>query len=200
MHAIANPATSPNALPFLYDLLMRKDPETAEHSTRVMHYAGALAQAVGISGSALAIVRDAALLHDVGKVYVPDELLNAPGPLDATEMALVRTHVSRSEEILRRFADEHIAEVARVAGAHHEWFDGSGYPRRLDGERIPRAARIIAICDAFDAMTAGRRYSAPRSIGRAVEELMACSGRQFDPELVCAFVRIVNARRFIVCS
>lgn len=183
-----------SGLSLLATLLRQKDNATSKHCDRVMHYAVRVGTQVGVIGKALDTLRNAALLHDVGKIHVPDDILNYPGPLDATSLALVRTHALRGEEILRRFTDPHVQDIARIAGAHHEWFDGSGYPRGLRGENIPLAARIIAICDAFDAMTAGRQYQPPRSHDAAAEELMAFAGRQFDPRLVSAFVATLDVQ------
>lgn len=165
-----------------------------------MLYAGHIANAMGLAQPAVTIVRHASLVHDVGKVHVPDWILNYPGKLDEASMALVRTHALRGEEILRRFPGRHMQDVSILVGAHHERFDGTGYPRRLPGETIPLGARIIAVCDAFDAMTASRCYRLPLSYERALDELVACAGTQFDPDVVTAFVSLTNARIFRISS
>lgn len=165
-----------------------------------MWYAGRMAHAMNFAKPAIEAVRHAALVHDVGKVHVPDSILNHPGKLDEASMELVRTHALRGEEILRRFPGPHMREVATLVGAHHERFDGTGYPRGLRGEAIPLGARIISVCDAFDAMTAGRCYRPVWSYGRAVEELIASAGTQFDPDVVTAFISIIDDRIFRISS
>lgn len=197
---VGSTARIADAFPLLTSLLAQKDRHTADHCSRVMWYAARMADAMNLAKSTIRAVRHAALVHDVGKVHIPDGILNYPGKLDDASMKLVRTHALRGEEILRRFPGQHMREVATLVGAHHERFDGTGYPRRLRGGAIALGARIIAVCDAFDAMTAGRCYRVPRSHGRAIEELIACAGTQFDPDVVTAFVSIVDDQRFRVSS
>ncbi|MBV8654738.1 MAG: HD domain-containing protein [Candidatus Eremiobacteraeota bacterium] len=177
-----------DSVPLLKILLEQKNRATAEHCERVMRYSVQLACEAGVTGDAMHAVANGALLHDIGKLHVPSDLLAYPGPLEDDAMALVRTHALRGEDLLRRFPGLRMKDIARIVGAHHEWFDGSGYPRGLAARAIPYGARIVAICDAFDAMTAGRCYQRPRSYAAAIEELVACSGTQFDPELVRTFV------------
>lgn len=181
-----------NVLPLLTSLLAQKEGHTAGHSARVRRCVGRTAGVLGLSKAAVGIVRDAAVLHDIGKVHIPDDLLNYPGKLDAASMELLRSHVVRGEEILRRFPGPRMREVATLAGAHHERFDGSGYPRGLSGDAIPLGARIIAVCDAFDAMTAVRSYRSRLTRERAIEELIARAGTQFDPDVVTAFISITG--------
>jgi putative two-component system response regulator len=145
---------------------------------------------------AVGVVRQAAVLHDIGKVHIPDEILNFPGKLDSASMELLRSHALRGEEILQRFPGGRMREIATIAGTHHERFDGSGYPRGLSGDAIPIGARIIAVCDAFDAMTAVRSYRRPWGRERAVEELIARAGTQFDPDVVAAFISTIGMRIF----
>ena len=189
-----------DAFPLLTSLLAQKDRHTADHCSRVMWFAGRTAAALGLAKPTVNAVRQAALVHDVGKVHVPDSILNYPGKLDEISMELVRTHALRGEEILRRFPERHMREIATLVGAHHERLDGTGYPRRLRGEAIPLGARIIAVCDAFDAMTGGRCYRPTWNYGRATEELIACAGTQFDPDVVTAFISIVDERIFRISS
>lgn len=165
-----------------------------------MWFAGRTAAALGLATPRVNALRQAALVHDVGKVHVPDNILNYPGRLDEVSMDLVRAHALRGEEILCRFPGDHMREVATLVGAHHERFDGTGYPRQLRGSAIPLGARIIAVCDAFDAMTAGRCYRPIWNYGRATEELIACAGTQFDPDVVTAFISIVDERIFRISS
>lgn len=187
-------------LPLLTSLLAQKDGRTADHSSRVRRNAGRTAGVLGLSKSAVGIVRQAAVLHDIGKVHIPNDVLNYPGKLDPASMELLRSHALRGEEILRRFPGGHMHEVATLAGAHHERFDGAGYPRGLSGDAIPIGARIIAVCDAFDAMTAVRSYRPAWTRERAIQELIARAGTQFDPEVVSAFISITGVRIFRTSS
>jgi putative nucleotidyltransferase with HDIG domain len=190
----------PDALPLLTSLLKQKDRHTADHCSRVMWYAGRIAYAMDLPEAAVDVVRHASLLHDVGKVHIPDAILNHPGKLDDSSMELVRSHALRGEEILQRFPGSHMREVAKLVGAHHERFDGTGYPRGTKGNGISLGARIIAVCDAFDAMTAGRCYRAGCSFNRAIEELAVCAGTQFDPDVVSTFISINDERTFRISS
>jgi len=189
-----------DAFPLLTSLLSQKDRHTADHCSRVMWYAARMGHAMNLPKPTVSILRHAALVHDVGKVHVPDDILNYPGKLDDASMELVRTHALRGEEILRRFPGNQMRDVATLVGAHHERFDGTGYPRGLRAEAIPLGARIIAVCDAFDAMTGGRCYRPATSHGQAIEELVACAGTQFDPDVVTAFISIVDERIFRISS
>jgi HD-GYP domain-containing protein (c-di-GMP phosphodiesterase class II) len=131
------------------------------------------------------------MLHDIGKLRVPDHILTKPGPLTADEEAIVRLHTVWGERILADGDGYGIAR--RVVRWHHENFDGSGYPDGLRYDRIPHEARIVRIADAFDAMTHGRRYQAARDLEWAADELLRCSGQQFDPDLVRVFLDVLSA-------
>jgi HD-GYP domain-containing protein (c-di-GMP phosphodiesterase class II) len=136
----------------------------------------------------------AAELHDVGKMAVPDEILNKPGPLDRVEMGFIRQHTIVGERILA--AAPSLSPVARIVRASHERWDGSGYPDGLKGEAIPLAARIVAACDAYYAMTSDRPYQAAVPRVDALAELRRCAGTHFDPavvEAVCAEVESGHA-------
>jgi response regulator RpfG family c-di-GMP phosphodiesterase len=151
---------------------------------------GALAQRVarrlGMSGEQLDELARAAALHDVGKVGVPDAILSKPGPLDPQEWSFMRQHTVLGERILS--AAPALRPVATIVRATHERWDGSGYPDGLRGEAIPLAARIVAVCDAFDAMTTDRCYRPAHSLEVAREELRRAAGAQFDPQVVEAFL------------
>ena len=127
----------------------------------------------------------AAELHDVGKMAIPDEILHKAGPLTQEEWTFVRRHTMIGERILS--AAPALLPVAKIVRASHEHWDGSGYPDGIAGEEIPLGARIVAVCDAFDAMTTHRPYRDARSVEEALEELRACAGTQFDPAVVDAF-------------
>ena len=146
-----------------------------------------------MTGADLDDLARAALLHDVGKVAIPDAILAKPGALDKLEWALMHEHTLIGERILS--ASPALRPVAPVVRASHERFDGRGYPDGISGERIPLAARVIAVCDAFDAMVSERPYSPPIPLEDALDELSRCAGTQFDPAVVRAFCAELAADR-----
>jgi HD-GYP domain-containing protein (c-di-GMP phosphodiesterase class II) len=159
-----------------------KDEQTGDHLRRVQLTAEELARATGAGDELAADIGRAAMLHDVGKLHVPDGILQKRGPLTEDEWVIVRNHTVWGEQIL---GDSEGFELARrVARWHHENVDGSGYPDGLRGDLIPLEARIVRIADSFDAMTNRRPYSKPRTWDAAIEELFRYRGTQFDPELV----------------
>lgn len=167
-----------------------KDTDTGEHIRRVQLTSEELAIAAGLEPNAAAQVGWAAMLHDVGKLHVPDTILLKPGRLSAEEWAIMRMHPTWGEEIL---CDGQGFELARrIARWHHENLDGSGYPDGLRGVQIPLEARIVRITDSFDAMTNRRPYAAPRSLDEAIEELRRCRGTMFDPDLVDLMVKLLE--------
>ncbi|HVM31339.1 MAG TPA: HD domain-containing phosphohydrolase [Candidatus Limnocylindrales bacterium] len=170
-----------------------KDGHTGDHVTRVQTLSEDLALAVGFSRSVAHEIGWSAMLHDVGKLHVPDAVLLKPGPLDEEEWLIIRQHSAWGAEILANGAGFELAR--RIARWHHENFDGSGYPDGLRGERIPLEARLVRIVDAFDAMTHRRPYHDPRTFDWAIEELKRCSGRHFDPELLGLFVDLATSGR-----
>jgi diguanylate cyclase (GGDEF)-like protein len=172
------------------DVLLRtmqaKQPDLDEHSSEVATLAVRVARRLGLSGEELDEIARAAELHDVGKVGIPDAILNKPGPLDSTEWEYMHQHTILGERILN--AAPALRPVARLVRASHERWDGTGYPDRLAGEQIPLGARIVAVCDAYEAMTADRPYRRALSVAAARDELRAMSGRQFDPSVLEAFL------------
>jgi putative nucleotidyltransferase with HDIG domain len=162
-----------------------KDPYTYGHSKRVAAFSEMIGRAIGLSNDELTSLHAAGLLHDIGKVGVPDAVLTKPAKPTKDEWKLIRQHPTEGARIV-----SHVRELARLIPAirhHHEWHDGTGYPDGLKGEAIPLGARIISIADAFDTMTTKRTYREVVSWGEALEELRRCSVTQFDPELVKAF-------------
>jgi HD-GYP domain-containing protein (c-di-GMP phosphodiesterase class II) len=133
-----------------------------------------------------------ALLHDVGKVAIPNEIINKPGPLDDDEWAIMKTHTVEGQRMLERVGGL-LAKVGVVVRASHERYDGGGYPDGLAGEAIPIAARIVSACDAFNAMTTDRSYRKALSLEVAVGELRKNAGTQFDPDVVDALVDLATA-------
>ena len=184
-------STAFGAMQGLVAALVQKEPFTREHVGDVAKYSVLVAAALGLSDKKQNILRRAGWVHDVGKIAVPDRVILKPGPLDEEERKLIRQHVEFSETILRGI--DHLADVVPTVAAHHEWFDGNGYPRRLKGRRIPVTARILSIADAYSAMTNNRPYRQAMSREQAVEELRRGSGTQFDPEMVEAFIQVLEA-------
>jgi len=164
-------------------------PRMERHHRAVAELAGSLARHIGLRDEQLHAVVRAAELHDVGKVLVPDAILNKPGDLSEDELALMRRHAIAGWLILRESAESD-AIAALVRSSHERW-DGKGYPDGLAGEAIPLGARIITICDAFDAMTHERPYRSARSGAEALAELRQGAGVRYDPTLVAVFLTAV---------
>jgi putative nucleotidyltransferase with HDIG domain len=174
----------------LGDALDLKDSETEGHSKRVTAYTIALARAMGISPVDIKIIARGAFLHDIGKMAIPDEILRKPGKLTTEEEEIMRDHCTRGYHILRKIP--FLSEAAAIVYTHQEYFDGNGYPSRLRGNEIPIGARIFAVADAMDAITSDRPYRKARSFDEAREEILRCSGSQFDPNVVEVFLKIPN--------
>ncbi|MFP4054942.1 MAG: HD-GYP domain-containing protein [Phycisphaerae bacterium] len=168
-----------------------KDPCTCRHSEHVAHYAVALWDHLAFDPARRESIRTASLLHDIGKIGIADRILTKPGRLTDKEFVHIRRHPAIGSEILENIAM--FSAEARLIRHHHERWDGLGYPDGLRGEQIPLGARIIAIADALDAMLMRRSYKDPFSIPRAIEELQAGAGTQFDPHLAEVAVLWVRA-------
>jgi putative nucleotidyltransferase with HDIG domain len=166
--------------------LEAKDAYTSGHSMRVSRYAVATAIRLGFVGERLEDVRLGAELHDIGKIGTREAVLNKPGPLTEEEFRHITEHTVLGEKILAPLARES-PSVLRIVRSHHERMDGRGFPDRLVGDLIPPEARIVAVVDAFDAMTTNRAYRASRSPQDAMDELDRCAGTHFDPNVVRAF-------------
>ncbi len=170
-----------------------KDLRTSKHSQRVSEYSALIAKEYGFTKEEQENIRNAALLHDIGKIGIPDSVLNKPGRLTDEEYAIMKTHVTRGSEILKDFTlIDHVVEGARY---HHERYDGNGYPDKLKGEEIPLYGRIISIADAFDAMTANRVYRKRQDFDYVMGELHKGRGTQFDPELLDIFLKIIEDKK-----
>jgi diguanylate cyclase (GGDEF)-like protein len=180
-----------SAMQGLVSALIQKEPCMRQHVGNVAKYSVLIAAALGLSAKDQNILRRAGWVHDVGKIAVPDGVLLKPGPLNDEEWKLIRQHVEFSVTILRGIA--HLADIVPAVAAHHEWFDGSGYPRGLKGRRIPMTARVLSVADAYAAMTNDRPYRLAMSREEAVEELRRGTGTQFDPRVVEAFVQVLDA-------
>ena len=167
-----------------------KDENTSQHSMRVSEYSVMIADELGFKKAECENLRKAALLHDIGKIGIPDRILNKPSRLDDDEYEIMKTHVTRGAEILKGFTMiDHVDEGARY---HHERWDGSGYADGLKGEEIPLYARIIGIADAFDAMTANRVYRKKLDFDFVVSEIKRCRGTQFDPKIADILLSLID--------
>jgi putative nucleotidyltransferase with HDIG domain len=175
-----------------------KDHYTFSHSRNVAYYATELAYAYGMNADCVEIVREATLLHDIGKIGIPEQILNKPGKLTEEEYRVVKGHVENSIGIIRHLPS--LDYVIPAVIGHHERYDGLGYPRRISGEDIPLSARILCIADAFDAMISARPYKKPYTVKTAMRILREESGRQFDPRLVPIFVKLLENGTIKVCE
>jgi len=167
-----------------------RDPYTRAHSVSVAAYAVAIGRRMGLSAEAVESLRKAALLHDVGKIGVPDAILTKPGPLTPDEFAAVKRHPEIAIEILGHLSV--LADQLPLILHHHERYDGRGYPSGLVGEGIPIGARILAVADALDTMLSQRTYKPAYNVDQVRAELIACSGRQFDPAVVQATLALLD--------
>jgi putative nucleotidyltransferase with HDIG domain len=169
-----------------------RDTETEGHSERVTAYTMLLADLLGVPQSELYHIERGALLHDIGKIGIPDQILLKPGPLSAAEWAEMKKHPVVGFQMCARI--EFLRGAAQIVLHHHERWDGTGYPDGLKGEAIPLGARIFAVADAFDAMTTDRPYRQAQSYEAAYQEILRCSGTHFDPRVVEVFLAIEESR------
>jgi putative nucleotidyltransferase with HDIG domain len=174
----------------LGDALDLKDSETEGHSKRVTAYTIALARAMGISPAEIKVIARGAFLHDIGKMAIPDHILRKAGKLTPGEQHVMREHCSRGYHMLRKIP--FLSGAAEIVFAHQEHYSGSGYPNGSRGAEIPIGARIFAVADALDAITSDRPYRTARTFDAAREEILRCSGTQFDPSVVEVFLKIPN--------
>ena len=165
-----------------------RDFETGAHISRVGHYAHVIAQGLQLSAQDQALILDAAAMHDIGKVGIPDHILLKPGRLDEEEMQIMRQHASLGHELLKGSSSRLLQAGATIALGHHEKFDGTGYPQGLRGQDIPLFSRIVAVADVFDALTSARPYKSPWSLDAAATYLREQRGLHFDPQCVDVFL------------
>lgn len=188
-------AATDDALHDLARRIDRVDLYTYGHSERVCQYALALGREMNLSDAELDLLRRSALVHDLGKVEVPPEILKKPGKLTDEEYETIKRHPGRAYDVLSRVAA--YADVARIARHHHERYDGRGYPDGLRGDAIPLLSRILAVCDAYDAMASTRPYRRAMEVGEALDRIRAAAGEQLDPLCAASFVKIIRDRHLL---
>jgi putative nucleotidyltransferase with HDIG domain len=184
-----------NGLDAVRDLVSRvgaQDPYTQDHSRKVKVYAVSLAEATGLSPDQVDIVSTAALLHDIGKIGIPDEVLLKEGELNDEDWKVIKTHPELGATIIGNVRE--LAPCVDIVLYHHERWDGGGYPEGLKGEEIPIEARIIAIAECFDYMTSALLYRPAFSLEETIEELREGAGSQFDPKLVEALIGLLRLK------
>lgn len=185
---------SPNDVQDLVERIEQKDLSTAAHTWRVVLYARALAESLDIEDGILRRITHAAALHDIGKIDIPDRILQKPGPLTATEYETIKAHAALGHARLVSMG-EHDPILLNLVRHHHERWDGRGYPDEMADEEIPVGARLFAVIDSFDAMTSIRPYRrdvGPGAAKRAIDELIAGSGTMYWPEAVELFVALLH--------
>ena len=181
----------------LRDLLEDDDEYTGHHTEDVVELSVRVADRMGVNAETRRETELGALLHDIGKIHIPDSIINKPGKLDDEEWAIMKTHTIEGQRMLDRVGGL-LGSVGVVVRGSHERYDGGGYPDGLVGDAIPLASRIICACDAFNAMTTTRSYRAGMPVAAAVAELHRCSGTQFDPAVVEALLAVVEAPEWVL--
>jgi putative nucleotidyltransferase with HDIG domain len=171
-----------------------KDPYTAGHQLQAARLATAIAQEMGLPGSQVDIIRTTASIHDIGKIYIPSDILSKPGKLGTLEMSIIRTHAQGSYDILKNI--DFGGPVAQIALQHHERMDGSGYPHGLKGDEIMLEARILAVSDVVEAISSHRPYRPALGTDKALEEIRQNRGTLYDPHVVDACLKIFSRDGF----
>jgi HD-GYP domain-containing protein (c-di-GMP phosphodiesterase class II) len=175
---------------FLTTTLFEKNIETENHTIRVRDLSIRLGKSLMLSETILNNISILAVLHDIGKIAISDEILKKKDPLSRRELEILKKHPQIGANICS--SSPHLVHVAELVLTHHEWFDGSGYPQGISGDNIPVESRIISITDAFDVMTHKQPYKQPISIQEAIEKIITGTGTQFDTGLVKIFLKIIN--------
>jgi HD-GYP domain-containing protein (c-di-GMP phosphodiesterase class II) len=174
----------------LVRVLAERHPDIGEHLDAVARLSAEVADELALSGDEQMTVVQAASLHDIGKVAIPDRVLTKPSRLDEEEWQYILEHTVVGQRILD--AAPSLVRASKLVRWSHERWDGDGYPDAITGDEIPLGARIVAVCDAYDAMTSQRPYAESRSSAEAIAELRSCAGTQFDPDVVEAFARVIQ--------
>ena len=167
-----------------------RDDETSEHTERVGAMAAQIAAQLGLDAEQVELVREAAPLHDVGKLAIPDTILLKPGRLTHPEYEVMKRHATLGSRLLSGSSSPVLQMAAVIAASHHERWDGTGYPAGLAGEAIPLVGRIVAVADAFDALTHDRPYKSLWPVEQSITEIRRAAGGQFDPRVVDAFLAV----------
>jgi HD-GYP domain-containing protein (c-di-GMP phosphodiesterase class II) len=174
------------------DTIDLRDPYTGGHSQRVAEMTAGILRAMDMSGPEVELIVSAARVHDIGKIGVPDYILNKPGRLTLEEEAIMNTHPDRGADLLQRYPD--FARGAEIIRHHHESWDGTGYPQGLKATGIPFGARVIAVADSYDAMTSDRPYRKAMPQAKAALILHEGRGKQWDPQIVDAFLQSIEVQ------
>lgn len=169
-----------------------RDDQTGDHARRVGELSRHISEQMGLDETFCESIESAALLHDLGKIAMPDSVLLKPAKLTPEEFAVIRSHPEIGAKILMGCNQPVLSMAREIALTHHERWDGGGYPNRLAGRDIPLSGRIVAVADAYDAMTSARPYKTPMSSSCAMHEVFRCRGAQFDPKVVAAFLKVVR--------
>jgi putative two-component system response regulator len=169
-----------------------RDNETGMHVVRMSKSCERLARQMGLSEAECELILQASPMHDIGKIAIPDKVLLKKGRFDKSEWQIMKTHTEAGAEILGGYDSQLMQVASQIALTHHEKWDGSGYPKGLQGEEIPLYSRIVAVCDVFDALTSSRPYKKAWSVKAALEYLREQSGQHFEPKVVDAFIQIVD--------
>jgi putative nucleotidyltransferase with HDIG domain len=181
------------SLESLVQALDARDPYTRGHSERVARYAVAIGEALGLSADLLDALQRGGMLHDIGKIGIPEHILHKPDRLTAEEYAVMQRHVKIGVQIIDAINSSN--SVLDIVSSHHEHHNGTGYPRQLRGEQIPLLARIAHVADSYEAMTSARSYNRPRPISEGIAEMRRCAGTQFHPEIVEVFALVLQPSR-----
>lgn len=176
------------SLKILSNAIESRDHYTYLHVERVMDIAQAVAREMGLDHTQLEALQYGSILHDIGKIHIPEKIMQKPGPLNDEEWAIMKLHTVKGAELIQNIP--YLAPAIPIIRHHHERWDGMGYPDGLTGEAIPLTARIVAVADSFDAMTTARVYHAARSLDQAYQEILSCCGTRYDPQVVDTFQRV----------
>jgi PAS domain S-box-containing protein/putative nucleotidyltransferase with HDIG domain len=187
-------------LQLLAGVVEYRDDQTFQHTERVGVLAAEIATRLGLRVEQIARLREAAALHDIGKIAIPDRVLLKPGRLDSRQKMVMETHAALGARLLSRSSSPVLQMAAVLAATHHEWWNGTGYPSALEGERIPLVGRIVAVADVFDALTHERPYMPAWPVNQAIARVTRASGSQFDPRVVDAFLAVHEDAQLTIVS